>query len=99
MKACVFVQLNSLMAACEEFISTQVEQDNCFGGYRFATSILYRLANVKRNARRLILSEFKPSSFDISPLTILGDSCHLTTGDRRQRAIVDNGRSLKTGDR
>ena len=56
-KACDFLQLTYLMAACEEFMSTQVERDNCFGFYRFAS--LYRLEKLRRTARQVILSEFR----------------------------------------
>ena len=60
-KACGVLKLDSLKAACEDFMVKQVERETCFRFYHFAA--LYRLVNVKQHAKRFILSEFKSVAF------------------------------------
>ena len=60
-KACDVLQLKTLTTACEDFMMKHVDQENCFRFYQFAAT--YHLANLKRNAKRVILSEFKALAF------------------------------------
>jgi len=60
-KGCDVLQLDALKAASKSFMLKQVERNNVFRVYRFAAS--YRLVNLERKARRLILYEFKTVAF------------------------------------
>ncbi|KAI0237213.1 Kelch-like protein 38, partial [Lamellibrachia satsuma] len=60
-KACDLLQQDTLKDACENFMLKQVQPANCVGFYKFAT--LYRLDQLQKKARRVILSEFKTVAF------------------------------------
>ncbi|KAI0227289.1 Kelch-like protein 38 [Lamellibrachia satsuma] len=61
-KAGDVLQLDGLRAGCDEFMVTQVELRNCVEFYRFAK--LYQLDKLHRNAKQLMLAEFKAIAFN-----------------------------------
>ena len=61
-KACDILQLDALKVGCEDFMMSQVDLTNCVGFYSFAA--LYRLHQVQRKAKGMIMADFKTVAFN-----------------------------------
>ena len=60
-EACDILQLDGLKAGCEDFMTSQVDLTNCVRSFRCAA--LHRLHKVLREAKGLMLAEFKTVAF------------------------------------